>query len=149
MLDAEAPRDARAAIVADDGKAIVAERVHHVDVVLRHGALRVVRVIVAVRRFAAVAVAAQVRQDDREALRQARRDLVPLDVGLRIAVDHQERRTGPADECMNRRARRLDVTRLEAREQCRVPGACAAAPSREAATIADAPSVVVRNSRRS
>ena len=114
MLDAEAPGDARAAIVADDGKTIVAERVHHVDVVLRHRALRVVRVVVAVGRLAAVAVPAQVRQDNREALRQARRDLVPLRMGLRVAVDHQERRTGPADERMNPRARRLDVARLEA-----------------------------------
>ncbi len=67
--------DAAAAVLADDGEALEAEVPHHLDLVLRHRALRIVRVVGQPLRLAAVAVAAQVGGDDRELLgeRAARR----------------------------------------------------------------------------
>ena len=92
MLHREAPRHPRAAVVADDRKALEAERAHHLDLILRHRALRVVRVVLAVRRLAAVAVAAQIGHHHGKALGEARRNLVPLDMRLRVAVDEEQRR---------------------------------------------------------
>jgi hypothetical protein len=97
MLDRQPPRDPRPAIVPRHSEALEAERPHHVDLILGHRTLRVVRVIVAVRRLAAVAVTAQIGHYDRELPRQPARDLVPLGVRLRIPVDQQQRwPTAPA-----------------------------------------------------
>ena len=104
MIERHAVRDAPAAIVADDRKPVEAEMLHHFDLVERHRALRVVGMILAVRRLAAVAVAAQVRRDDRVLLREFRRDEPPRDVRLRRAVQQQQRRTLAADDAVDRRA---------------------------------------------
>ena len=62
------------------------------DHVLRHNAFRVDGVIVACFRFGGIAIAAQVRRDDREVFGKAGRHLVPDHVGLRITVKQQKRR---------------------------------------------------------
>ena len=106
--------DAAAAIVADDREAIEAVVLHDLDHVERHRALRVVGVVLAVGRLAAVAVAAQVRHDDGVILRELRRDDVPRHVRLRRAVDEQQRRTVAAAHDVDRRARGLHLLVLEA-----------------------------------
>ena len=64
--------DAAAAILADDREPVEAEVLHDVDLVLRHRALRIVRMIGQALRLAAVAVAAQVAGDDGEVLGELR-----------------------------------------------------------------------------
>ena len=69
---------------------------HHLDLIKRHRPLRVVRVLITVRRLAAVAIAAQVGDDDRVVLCQFGRNQPPGDVRLRGAVQQQDRRSLPA-----------------------------------------------------
>ena len=85
--------DAAAAIVPDHRELVEAEALHDLDLVERHRALRVVRVVLAVGRLAAVAVAAQVGHDHRVVLRELRRDEAHRHVRLRRAVHQEERRT--------------------------------------------------------
>jgi hypothetical protein len=93
MIEREPLADAAAAIVADDGKSREAVVVHHLDHVDCHRALGVVGMIRRVGRLAAVAISAQVRHHDRVILREIWRDLVPRHMGLRRAVNQQQRRT--------------------------------------------------------
>jgi hypothetical protein len=109
MVEAQPMHDARAAVVSHHGEAIEAERGHRLDLVLRHRALGVVARI----RLLAVAVAAQVRRDDRAAFGEPGRHLVPHDMRLRIAVQQQHRRAFAADAQMDPRPARRDVARLE------------------------------------
>ena len=92
MIERHAVRDAAAAVLADDGEALEAEVLHDVDLVLRHRALRVVRVVGQALRLAAVAVTAQDRGDDREALGERGRDVAPRVQRQRRAVQQQQRR---------------------------------------------------------
>ena len=111
--------DAAAAIVADHGKRLEPELLHHLDLIERHRALRIVRVIVAVRRLAAVAVAAQVGDDHGVILRQLGRHQPPGDHRLRRAVQQQHRRALTRHHAVDRRAADLQRQRLEAREEPR------------------------------
>ncbi len=96
MVEGHAEGDARTSIVAGHRKAFEAELPHHVDHILAHGTERVGGMVLAAVRLGAVAVAAKIGRDDREALRKLRCDTVPTDVGQRIAVDQEERRAGAA-----------------------------------------------------
>jgi hypothetical protein len=111
------PPDARAAIVPDYRESLEAQRAHDFHLVQRHRALRLIDMIVAVRRFAAVAVASEVGHDHGESLCQPRRDLVPHHVGLRIAVQEQEWWTAAAANGVNRRTGCLDFLGRETREE--------------------------------
>jgi hypothetical protein len=82
--------------VTGDREPAVAERRHHLDLVQRQRAFRIVDEIVAGRRLRAVAIAAQIGHDDGEILRQARRHLAPPHMGLGIAVEQQQRRPAAA-----------------------------------------------------
>jgi hypothetical protein len=86
MIESQAMRDTSAAIVAADEETVVAEPAHEIEHVLRHCALAVSGVIGRAFRFARVAVAAQVRHHEREALAKPRSDGVPDSVRLRKAV---------------------------------------------------------------
>ena len=92
MVEAHAVQHARAAVVAGGIEAREAERRHHLDLVLRHGAERIAGVVLAARRLLGIAVAAQVGGHHGELLGQPRRDLVPGQVRERIAVHQQHRR---------------------------------------------------------
>jgi hypothetical protein len=81
-----------AAVVAHDGELVEAELAHHQRLVPRHRALGVGLVRRAAGRLAAVAVTAQVGQDDRMILGENRGDVMPHDVGLRVAVQQQHGR---------------------------------------------------------
>jgi hypothetical protein len=96
MVEREPVGAAPAAIVAGDGEALEAEVRHDRDVVVGHRALGVRLVVVGGRRLGAVAVAAQIGADDRERVRQPRRDRMPHRVRLRVAVEQQQRRAAAA-----------------------------------------------------
>ena len=48
MIERQAVRHAAATVVADDGEALEAEVLHQLDLVLRHGALGIVAVVLAI-----------------------------------------------------------------------------------------------------
>ena len=106
MVEAHAVRGAPAAVVAGDEEAVVAERLHHLDLVLRHGAERVVDAAGLLGRGGAVAIAAQVGGHDVEVLRQPRRDRMPGDVRERVAMQQQQRRAAAAMAQADARAAR-------------------------------------------
>ena len=83
------------------------------DLVLRHGALRIGRVVGRRCRLRTVAVAAQVRADDRVGFGKLRRDPVPHHVRLRMAVKQEERRAAAAMPKVDRRTGCLDAGRGE------------------------------------
>ena len=114
VIERHAVADAAAAIVADDGELVEAETLHHLDLVERHRALRVVDVVLAVGRLAALAVAAQVGHDHRVVLRQVRREQPHRDVRLRRAVHQQQRRSRSGVHEIDLGAGCLDARRLEA-----------------------------------
>ena len=88
VIERHAVADAPAAIVAHHRELVEAETLHHLDLIERHRALRVIDVILAVGRLAAVAVAAQVGRDHRVVLGQIGGEVAHRDVRLRRAV-HQ------------------------------------------------------------
>src|SRR5580704_17049685 len=87
--------------------------VHHFYLVERHVAFRVVGVILAIRWFAAVAIATQVGSHNGEFPGQSRSDFVPHDVCLRVAMQEQHRRTLAARNYVDSCARGLDFRDLE------------------------------------
>ena len=84
-------RDAAAAVVAGHRELVEAEIAHHDHLVARHGALGVPLVPGAARGLAAVPVAAEVGEDYRVVFGEGGSDVMPHDVGLRIAVQQQDR----------------------------------------------------------
>ena len=86
------------AIVAGAVELVVAERCHHFELVLPHGAERIVLVIVATRHFFRIAIAAQIGRNHGEFLRQLRREFLPRQMAERIAVKKQQRRAFAALE---------------------------------------------------
>ena len=117
MVERHSTRDAPAAIVPDDREPFEAELAHHLDLVLSHRAFGIAGVILATRRFAAVAVAAQIRRDDGEALREDRSDVTPFEMRLRPALQQQHRRPAAADDTVDLGAGRGAAEALEAREK--------------------------------
>src|SRR5262245_51409710 len=115
MVERHAERRARAAVVAGDKELLETELAHHVHLVLRHAAERVIGVVRLAARLGAVAVAPQVRGDDGEAAGEARRDALPGEVGERIAVQEQERRpfAAAAPHDRNLGVRSLEAERRE------------------------------------
>ena len=97
MIEAHAMQHARAAIMAGGVESVEAERRHHLDLVLRHGAERIAGMVVAAGRLFGIAVAAQIGRDHGELARQRRRELVPGQMRERIAVHQQQRRPVAAD----------------------------------------------------
>ena len=87
MVEAHAMHGAGAAVMAGGEELAVSELLHDFDLVLRHRAERIVDVVLAaVLGPDAVTIAAQIGGDDMEPLGEAAGDLVPGDMGQRIAV---------------------------------------------------------------
>jgi hypothetical protein len=86
MVERHAIGTAPAAVMADDRKFLEAKMAHHCDLVQGHDTLGIRQVIRRGWRFAALAIAAQVRSDDREIPGKQRRDLVPHGMRLRMSV---------------------------------------------------------------
>jgi hypothetical protein len=99
------------------GKRLEAEVPHDLDLIERHRPLGVVGVVLAVRRLAAVAVAAQIGGDDGVVRRELGRHQTPGDVRLRRAMEQQHRRSRSTDDAVDRRARGLERERFEIREE--------------------------------
>ena len=116
VVERQAIGAAPAAVVPGDEERLEPELAHHRDLVARHRPLRVRRVVGRGRRLRAVAVAAQIGRHHREVARQARRHLVPHHVGLRMAVQQQERRPAAAMAHADRRLAGVDHRELEAGE---------------------------------
>ena len=98
--------DPPAAVVADDGEALVAERRHQGDDVGSHRALGVHGVLVVVGRRARAAVAPQVGHDHGVLLGQRRGDAVPAAAVLRVAVQQHHRRARAGGAHVQRDVRR-------------------------------------------
>src|SRR6188508_1466540 len=86
MIERQAVRNARAAIVTEYREALEAEVPHDLDLIERHRPLRIKTVLFVARDLAAVAVTAQVRDDDGVIARELARDGGPRDAALRRAV---------------------------------------------------------------
>ncbi len=98
VVEREAMRDTAAAVVAGDEKAPMAEACHQRRHVGGHRPLAVKRMGLVLQRGARlgrIAVAAQVRNDEREVGRQPCGDALPHDVRLRVAVQEKQCRLGP------------------------------------------------------
>ncbi len=122
VIERHAVGDPRPAVVPHHGEASEAQAPHHLHLVEGHGPLGVGAVVPTAGRLRGVAVAAQVRRDDRVAgLAEARRDLVPGDVRLGVAVEQQHRRSGAGDGDPDPRAARLHVLLDEPRHDGRRP----------------------------
>jgi len=119
MIERQPMPHASAAVVADHGKARVAEVLHHLDLVEGHCPLRVVGMALAVGRLAAGAVAAQVGHVDGVGLRQVGRHQPPRDVRLRCAVQQQHRRSRAAAHDVDLGTRRLHPRGGEAGKELR------------------------------
>ena len=121
MIEAHAVRHARAAVVAGHHEGLEAELLHHLDLVLRHGAERIVLVLVAAGRLREVAIAAQIGRDHGELLREPRRELVPGQMRERIAVQQQQRRPLAAVQGDDARPAGVDLGAGEAFHHVRSP----------------------------
>src|SRR4029077_21024614 len=93
VVERHAVSNPPSAVVPYYGELLKTEMAHYFYLVERHVAFRVVGVILAIRWFAAVAIATQVGSPYGELPGQPRCDFVPHDVCLRVAVQEQHRRT--------------------------------------------------------
>src|ERR1700722_14204896 len=118
MIQHEAIGDARAAIVSHDVEAVEPERTHYLDHIERHRSRGVWKMLGICWRLAAVAITAQVGNHQRKILGEARCDLVPDDVILRISMKQQHRRSSAALNQRDFRSRSFDALVREAFEHC-------------------------------
>jgi hypothetical protein len=126
MVEAEAMGHPPAPVMAGETEGVVTEDAHEAGHVVRHGALGIGRMLRIGRRLARIAVASQIRADQREAVPQPQRHLVPHGKGLRIAMEQEERRARSSRRQVDHRLGHLDVADLESRKQsCRGPVAVA------------------------
>src|ERR1700761_8113615 len=133
------------AIMPDGRKALVAEPAHHLDLVRRHRPLGIVHMAIAALGLYTVTVAAQVRRNDAEPLRELRRDLVPGDVRLRMTVQQKQRWPGAGERDTDSDAVLLDVPLLEAgNEICRHRSMCPAMALPASSVVACPPRSLVR-----
>lgn len=96
VIESGAKGDVGAAIVTDDGEAVVTECLHQRDTVARHRPLRVRLVIRRRRRLGRLAVPARIGTDDEVRSGEERRDEVPRRMGARVTVQQEYRRPGTA-----------------------------------------------------
>ena len=120
MIEREPIGDTTPAVVPGETKMHVAERLHHFDHRVRRRPLRVgpCRRPMPARRTRR---SRQIRHHQTEMSRQRRRHPVPHDVGLRIAVQQEERRSPPrrARRCGRRRCRSTSTRSREKGRQDR------------------------------
>ena len=79
MIKRQAPSHAASAIMPDYGKPVVAQVLHHLDAIQRHGAFGIVGVVFAVRRLGGIAVASEIAHDERKILGEIGRNKPPCD----------------------------------------------------------------------
>ncbi len=113
-----AERHARATIMARHLELLEIQN-DHFQIILRHGAETVARVILAAIRLGTVPITAQIRQNHREIFCEHRGHAMPADMGKRIAVQQKQRRTRAAYRNIYLGARCLDPPITEAWQQRR------------------------------
>ena len=86
MVFGQAVRDARAAVVPDPVKPLMAQFGHDFDHVLRHGALGIIGMVGQTLGFRGAAVTAQISAHQAVVFGELRCNLVPARQGLRITV---------------------------------------------------------------
>ncbi len=109
MIERKAIADPRATIMTDNAEPREAEMPHDGELVVRHGPLCMVQMLGVALRSTAVAIATQIRRHHGVMPRQHRRDAVPGQMGLRIAVQQQQRRPLARDVGRDPRLTRVDV----------------------------------------
>src|SRR5712691_7730094 len=85
VIERHTVADTPAAVVPHHGKLLEAEVVHDFYLILGRGALGVTEMVVTIRRFATVAIAAEIGDHHGEILGQPRRDLMPPISTLMVA----------------------------------------------------------------
>src|SRR6185437_5302531 len=114
VIETHAMQNTCPSVMTGGVKFIESERRHHLDLVLRHGAERITRMVAAAGRLLGIAVAAQISANHGEFARQRGRDLEPRQMRERIAMHQQQRRSTAADDGYDARAVGFDVATLEA-----------------------------------
>src|SRR5215212_9508200 len=109
MVKGHAIGDATATIMSSDREARKSKPLHHGHHVLRHGSLRIWRMVPGGGRAAAAPVAAKIDADNRKVAGKQRRDAAPHQVRLRKAVQQENRRPGPVRAHENAGLTRLDL----------------------------------------
>ena len=92
MVQRQPVRHAPAPVMAANAKLGHAQRIHHRHRVLRQVALAVVAVVAQAGLFGRIAIAPQIRHDQKEMRRQQTRYALPHHMTLRKAVQEQQRR---------------------------------------------------------
>ncbi|MBB4398140.1 hypothetical protein GGD62_007281 [Bradyrhizobium sp. ERR14] len=113
MVEREPVSDTATAIMARNRKAVEAKPCHDGHHVLCHRPFRIWRVVRAGGRTSAATISAKIGANDREVLREQRRNVSPHQMRLGKSVQQENRRsrTGPTDE--NPRFLRLNIGGLE------------------------------------
>ena len=113
IIQREPISDPRASIVANDGKAVMAERAHHGHQFVARGPLVPGPGI----KHPAVPVSRQIGRDDGEVFRQCRANLMPRHVALGIAMQQQHRSALSSDHAGEADTRRLAIQGRKTAEQ--------------------------------
>src|SRR5712692_6427351 len=108
MVERQTVADAGPSIVTDHRELSKTELFHYFDLVQSHRTLRIVDMIISIWWLAAVAVTAQIRNDECVALCQLGGDLTPLYMRLRVAVEKQDWWTVAANDHVNCRVAGLN-----------------------------------------
>src|SRR5829696_4124412 len=95
--------------MTSDREARKSKPLHHGHHVLRHGSLRIWRMVPGGGRAPAAPVAAKIGADDRKVAGKQRRDVAAHQVCLRKAVQQENRRPGPVRAHENACLTRLDL----------------------------------------
>src|SRR5690242_101732 len=90
MVESQPMGNPSTTIMSNHGELAEPELRHHVDLVLSHHSLRVRDVVFTFGRLAAISVPAKIRNDESEIVGKLRRNLVPHDMSLGIAVEQQQ-----------------------------------------------------------
>src|SRR6202035_3153850 len=117
MVETQAVKNPRAAVVSTRLKFFKTEVAHDLDLILRHGTDRVGRMVGTVVQLGTIPVAAQIGKNDRKYLRQARSYLVPANMGEGIAVHEKQRRPVSPVTQRDLRPAGFDAALPEARKQ--------------------------------
>src|SRR5215204_3774766 len=120
MVKSHAIGDATATIMSSDREMRKSKPLHHGHHVLRHGSLRIWRMVPGGSRAAAAPVAAKIGADDLKVAGKQRRDAAPHQVCLRKAVQQENRRPGPVRAHENAGLTRLDLRGCEVIHQLRL-----------------------------
>ena len=77
MVEAHTVHGAAAAVMPRNVETVISERLHHLDLILRHRAKRIIRAVRLLGRGRAVAIAAQIGGNNMKPLGQSGRYAVP------------------------------------------------------------------------